>query len=105
MLNKVTLCPLFPIFMFGSKITEQKMRAVFTKQFVGNHLQLILIQTTFGRREKLPAQHLPKLCPCGCRTVGEEHDVLETHFKVKKKKNLILIPSGIMKKIKTVKLY
>lgn len=52
---------------------------------MSNHLQLRVIQTTFSGREKLPAQHLSKLRPSGCRTVGKEHDVLkkQTHIYTK----------------------
>lgn len=52
---------------------------------MSNHLQLSVIQTTFSGREKLPAQHLSKLRPSGCRTVGKEHDVLkkQTHIYTK----------------------
>ncbi len=66
------------------KQVKQKIEAGFTKESVCNHLQLSIIQTTFSGREKLPAQHLSKLWPSGCRTVGKEHDVLEKQTHIKK---------------------
>lgn len=58
------------------KQLKQRTEAEVTKESVCNHLQLVSIQTTFSGREKLPAQHLSKLGPSGCGTVGKEHDVL-----------------------------
>lgn len=55
---------------------KKNLEAGFTKDSVSNHLQLVIIQTTFSGREKLPAQHLSKLWPRSYRTVGEELDVL-----------------------------
>lgn len=48
----------------------------FTKELVCDHFQLSVIQATFCGREKLPAQHLSKLRPSSCRSVGEEHNIL-----------------------------
>lgn len=59
------------------KLLKRNAETEFTEEFVSNHLQLSIIQTTFSGREKLPAQHLPKLWPSGCRRAAEEHDILE----------------------------
>lgn len=61
---------------------KKNLEAGFTKHSVSNHLQLVVIQTTFSGREKLPAQHLSKLWPCSYRTVGKELDVLHKQAHV-----------------------
>lgn len=61
---------------------KKNLEAGFTEHSVRNHLQLVVIQTTFSGREKLPAQHLSKLWPHNYRTVGEELDVLHKQAHV-----------------------
>lgn len=61
---------------------KKNLEAGFTKHSVSDHLQLVVIQTTFSGREKLPAQHLSKLWPHSYRTVGKELDVLHKQAHV-----------------------